>query len=118
MNFVRDVVDAADPAKLALVAVSRDGERRVITFGEVSDRAARLAGTLVAHGVGRGDVVLTVVGNRPEWVYAMLACWRIGAVAQPCTEQLRPAELRARVEMLEPRGVVADLRDADLVAAA
>ena len=33
MNFVRDVVDAADPAKLALVAVSRDGERRVITFG-------------------------------------------------------------------------------------
>jgi len=118
MNFVRDVVDAADPAKLALVAVSRDGERRVITFGEVSDRAARLAGTLVAHGVGRGDVVLTVVGNRPEWVYAMLACWRIGAVAQPCTEQLRPAELRARVEMLEPRGVVADSRDADLVAAA
>ena len=109
MNFVRDVVDAADPAKLALVAVSRDGERRVITFGEVSDRAARLAGTLVARGVGRGDVVLTVVGNRPEWVYAMLACWRIGAVAQPCTE---------RVEMLEPRGVVADSRDADLVAAA
>jgi acyl-coenzyme A synthetase/AMP-(fatty) acid ligase len=118
MNFVRDVVDAADPAKLALVAVSRDGDRREVTFGEVSDRAARLAGMLGARGVGRGDVVLTVVGNRPEWVYAMLACWRIGAVAQPCTEQLRPADLRARVATLEPRGVVADTRDADLVAAA
>jgi acyl-coenzyme A synthetase/AMP-(fatty) acid ligase len=62
--------------------------------------------------------VMTVIGNTPEWAYAMLACWRIGAVAQPCTEQLRPADLRARLEKLEPRTVVADPRDADLVAAA
>jgi acyl-coenzyme A synthetase/AMP-(fatty) acid ligase len=92
MNFVRDVVDVADPARTALVAVSRDGERREVDFGEVSDRAARLAGTLAARGVRKGDVVMTVVGNRPEWAYAMLACWRLGAVAQPCAEQLRPAD--------------------------
>jgi acetyl-CoA synthetase len=67
--------------------------------------------------VGRGDVVMTVVGNRPEWAYAMLACWRLGAVAQPCTEQLRPADLRARMEMVEPRALVADARDLDLVTA-
>jgi acyl-coenzyme A synthetase/AMP-(fatty) acid ligase len=115
MNFVRDVVDAADPSKPALVAVSREGERREIGFGEVSDRAARLAGTLAARGVGKGDVVITVVGNRPEWVYAMLACWRLGAVAQPCTEQLRPADLRARMEQVAPRAVVADERDLELV---
>jgi acyl-coenzyme A synthetase/AMP-(fatty) acid ligase len=59
-----------------------------------------------------------VVGNRPEWAYAMLACWRIGAVAQPCTEQLRPADLRARIDKVEPRVVVADVRDLDLVAGA
>jgi acyl-coenzyme A synthetase/AMP-(fatty) acid ligase len=118
MNFVRDVVDVADPSKPALVAVSREGERREIGFGEVSDRAARLAGTLAARGVGRGDVVITVVGNRPEWVYAMLACWRLGAVAQPCTEQLRPADLRARMDQVAPRAVVADGRDVDLVSGA
>ena len=118
MNFVRDVVDVADPSKPALVAVSREGERREIGFGEVSDRAARLAGTLAARGVGRGDVVITVVGNRPEWVYAMLACWRLGAVAQPCTEQLRPADLRARMDQVAPRAVVADERDVDLVGGA
>jgi acetyl-CoA synthetase len=118
MNFVRDVVDAADPAKLALVAISREGERREITFGEVSDRAARLAGTLHARGIGRGDVVLTVVGNRPEWVYAMLACWRIGTVPQPCIEQLRPVDLRSRIDKLEPRAIVAEARDAHLVTAA
>jgi acetyl-CoA synthetase len=115
MNFVRDVVDVADPSKLALVAISREGERREIPFGEVSARTAHLAGTLAARGVGKGDVVVTVVGNRPEWVYAMLACWRLGAVAQPCTEQLRPADLRARFEQVAPRAVIADARDTELV---
>src|SRR5215207_633019 len=117
MSFVREVVDAAEPSRLALVAIARDGERREVTFGEVADRSARMAGALAARGVGAGDVVMTVVGNRPEWSYAMLACWRIGAVAQPCSEQLRPADLRARMEAVEPAAVVADERDLDLVAA-
>ena len=55
---------------------------------------------------------MTLIGNRPEWVYAMVACWRLGAVALPCTEQLRPADLRARIEQVEPRAFVADERDA------
>ena len=117
MSFVADVVDAADPSRPALVAISAEGDRREISFGEVADRSARLAGALAERGVGRGDVVMTVVGNRPEWAYAMLASWRLGAVSQPCTEQLRPADLRARIEIVEPRAVVADARDLDLVAA-
>ena len=117
MSFVGDVVDAADRSRLALVAIAGDGERREISFGEVADRSARLAGALAERGVGRGDVVMTVVGNRPEWAYAILASWRLGAVAQPCTEQLRPADLRARMEAVEPRAVVADARDLELVTA-
>jgi acetyl-CoA synthetase len=117
MSFVRDVVDAAEPSRLALVAIARDGRRRELSFGEVSDRSARMAGALAARGVGAGDVVMTVIGNRPEWACAMLACWRIGAVAQPCSEQLRPGDLRARMEAVEPAAVVADRRDLDLVAA-
>jgi len=117
MSFVGGVVDAAEPSRLALVAVGRDDERRELSFGEVADRSARLAGTLAARGVGTGDVVMTVIGNRPEWAYAMLACWRIGAVAQPCTEQLRPADLRARMDSVDPRAVVADARDLELVEA-
>jgi acyl-coenzyme A synthetase/AMP-(fatty) acid ligase len=117
MNFVAEFVDAAEPSRLALVAIGEDGDRREVSFGEVADRSARMAGALAARGVGPGDVVMTVVGNRPEWAYAMLACWRIGAVAQPCAEQLRPADLRARMEKVEPAAVVADVRDLDLVAA-
>src|SRR5215218_687042 len=118
MSFVSEVVDAAAPSRLALVAIAREGDRREISFGEVADRSARMAGALVASGVRTGDVVMTVVGNRPEWAYAMLACWRLGAVAQPCTEQLRPADLRARMDAVEPRAVVADSRDLELVEAA
>ena len=85
MNFARDVVDAAPRERTALVALAGEGPRREIAFGEVSDRSARLAGWLLARGIGPGDVVMTIIGNRPEWVYAMVACFRIGAVALPCT---------------------------------
>ncbi|MGE5636655.1 MAG: AMP-binding protein, partial [Nocardioidaceae bacterium] len=46
------------------------------------------------------------------------ACFRLGAVALPCTEQLRPADLRLRVEAVRPDLVLADERDADTVRAA
>ena len=118
MNFASDVVDSRDPSATAVVSLTREGDRLTQTFGDVSDRAARLAGTLLTRGVTRGDVVMTLIGNRPEWVHAMVACWRIGAVAMPCTEQLRPADLRRRIELAEPRVVVADERNAELVTAA
>ena len=110
MNFARDVVDSAPRGRLGLVALG-DGSRREITFGEVSDRSARLSGWLVSQGIGPGDVVMTVIGNRPEWVYAMVACFRIGAAALPCTEQLRAADLAMRIERTAPRLVLCDERD-------
>jgi acyl-coenzyme A synthetase/AMP-(fatty) acid ligase len=117
VNFAVDVVEAAPADRLALVAIARDGERSEVSFAEVADRSARLAGALAARGVGRGDVVMTLVGNRPEWVYAMVACFRIGAVALPSTEQLRPNDLRARFDRVEPRLVIADRRNLDTIEA-
>ncbi len=117
MNFALDVVEKAPRARTALIALSRDGSRREITFAEVADRSARLAGTLAARGVGRGDVVMTLVGNRPEWVYSMVACFRMGAVVLPCSEQLRPKDLRERMERVDARAVVVDERNLETVEA-
>jgi acyl-coenzyme A synthetase/AMP-(fatty) acid ligase len=111
MNFAAEVLDAAPPGRLALVELARDGSRREWRFGEVAERSARLAGTLAARGVGRGDVVMTVIGNRPEWVFAMAACFRLGAVVLPCTEQLRAKDLRLRVADARPSLILADERD-------
>ncbi len=112
MNFARDVVDAAPPHKRALVERSRDGGRREWTFGEVAEQGARMAGTLAAHGVERGDVVMTLIGNRPEWVFTMLACFRTGAVALACNEQLRAKDLQQRIDAADPAVIVADARNA------
>jgi acetyl-CoA synthetase len=116
MNFAAEIVDAAPPQRLALVELARDGGRREWSFGEVAERSARLAGTLQAHGIGRGDVVMTVIGNRPEWVLTMLACFRIGAVVLPCTEQLRAKDLELRVLQAEPALILADERNLDQLA--
>src|SRR3954463_6806788 len=117
-SFVRNVLDAAPATGLALVELPRDGARREWTFGELAEASRRAAGTLTARGAGRGDVVMTLIGNRPEWVIAMLACFRLGAVALPCTEQLRPKDLRFRLDVTPPVLVVCDERDADALAAA
>jgi acetyl-CoA synthetase len=111
VNFARDVLDWLPPQELALLELARDGTRREWTFGEVSERSARLAGALQARGVKRGDVVMTLIGNRPEWVLAMCACFRIGAVALSCTEQLRAKDLRLRLGVTRPALVIADERN-------
>ncbi len=112
MNFARDVVEAAPPDRLALVALGRDGSRREWHMGEVARCARTLAFQLAERGVGRGDVVLTLLGNQPEWVITMVACFRQGHVVLPCTEQLRAKDLRLRLDVAQPALVVADERNA------
>jgi acyl-coenzyme A synthetase/AMP-(fatty) acid ligase len=118
VNFTRDILARRDTGERALVELARDGARREWSFGEVEDRGARLAGALRALGVERGAVVMTLIGNRPEWVLSMLACFRIGAVVLPCTEQLRAKDLRLRIDAARPRLIIADERNrAELEAA-
>jgi acyl-coenzyme A synthetase/AMP-(fatty) acid ligase len=111
MNWAHDTVESADPGRLALVERSRDGERREWTFGEVASAARTLAARLDELGVRRGDVVMTLVGNIPDWVAAMVACFRQGYVVLPCTEQLRAKDLALRIATASPALVVADERN-------
>ena len=111
MNFARDVVDAAAPGRRAIVEITREGRRREWSFGEISERSSRLAALFEAHGVQRGDAVMTVIGNRPDWVLTLVACFRIGAIALPCNEQLRAKDLRLRLEAARPRLIIADERN-------
>jgi acetyl-CoA synthetase len=111
MNFARDVVEKAPGERLALIELDREDRRREWSFREVSERSARLASTLQAHGVTRGDVVMTLIGNRPDWVFTMVACFRIGAVALACNEQLRAKDLRMRIDAAAPALIVVDERN-------
>jgi acetyl-CoA synthetase len=111
VNFSRDVLERLPADDTALVELTREGSRRTWTFAEVGARSASLAGSLRARGLARGDVVMTLIGNRPEWVLAMCACFHIGAVVLPCTEQLRAKDLRRRIAVAEPSLILADERN-------
>ncbi len=117
-NFARDVLDAAPAGDHALLEIARDGSHRRWSFGEVAERSQRMAAALTGRGVRRGDVVMTLIGNRPEWVFAMMACFRLGAIVLPCNEQLRAKDLRLRIDVAQPALVIADERNrAELEAA-
>ncbi len=118
MNFIARLIDDAAADGRALVAIDERGERSEVTFGAIAERSARLNGRLAALGLVRGDVVVTLIGSRPEWVYAMCGCLRGGLVVLPCAEQLRAADLAKRLEISGARAVITDARNLTTVQAA
>jgi len=100
------------------VTLSATGERAEWTFGALFRESGALSATFARHGVGRGSVVLTVLGNRIEYVLTILACLRVGAVALPCSEQLRPKDLALRMARAQSSLVLCDERNRDAVDAA
>jgi acetyl-CoA synthetase len=103
VNFIEDVMERAPASTLGIVAIDAWGDRREWHFGELIARSAGLSGAMAARGVERGDAVMTMAGSRIEWVLAMLACFRMGAVAMPCNPQLRRKDLEVRVRGANPK---------------
>ncbi len=101
MNFI-ELMEGSPASRLGIVAVDGEGKRRNWYFGELIACSAGLSGAFAARGVRRGDVVMTLVGNRIEWVLSLLACWRMGAVALPCNTQLRRHDLAVRFAAANP----------------
>jgi acyl-coenzyme A synthetase/AMP-(fatty) acid ligase len=108
VNFIEDVMERSPASRLGVVAVDGEGSRRDWYFGELIACSAGLSGAFAARGVKRGDVVMTLVGNRIEWVLALLACWRMGAVALPCSTMLRRQDLALRFTAADPKLCVAE----------
>jgi acyl-coenzyme A synthetase/AMP-(fatty) acid ligase len=112
-NFTSNVLDVLPGESRGLVALARDGSRSEWTFDAVKEVSSRFAGALQDRGVHKGDVVLTFMGNTPEWVFTLTACWRIGAVAMPCNTQLTAHDLAKRIELIRPKLCVVDAPRAD-----
>ncbi|MDQ3874201.1 MAG: AMP-binding protein [Actinomycetota bacterium] len=96
-NFTRDVVDMlADQDGKALLFVDSRGGVKELGFADVAGRTNRWANLLRRFGLDRGDRLLVLVGKKPDWHAVMLAALKIGAVAIPCSEQLRGRDLAFR----------------------
>jgi acetyl-CoA synthetase len=105
-NFVRDDLAARAAADRALVVLSADGSHQEWTFGDVHAATGGAAAQLAEAGVGRGDVVLCLVGNGIDYVLVLLACQHLGAVLLPCSEQLRAKDIALRCARARPTLIV------------
>jgi long-chain acyl-CoA synthetase len=86
--MLRESVDAAPDAE---AIVELDGPR--VTYTELWDRAARVAGGLRESGVGRGDRVAIRYGNGLDWVLAFLGTLMAGGVAVPVNTRFTETEV-------------------------
>jgi acyl-coenzyme A synthetase/AMP-(fatty) acid ligase len=103
VNLIEDLMERSPASRLGIVSIDAEANRRDWYFGELVAKSAGLSGAFAARGVRRGDVVMTLVGNRIEWVLSLLACWRMGAVALPCNTMLRRHDLEHRVSAANPK---------------
>lgn len=72
------------------------------TYCELMIASERLARALLSHGVRHGDRVVLHMSNRPEIVFALYACFRIGAIACPMNLRFKTPELREMFKRLRP----------------
>ncbi|WP_143684282.1 AMP-binding protein, partial [Streptomyces diastatochromogenes] len=89
----------------------RDG-RRGVTWAQLDQRTARIAGHLQRLGVRRGDRVAFCLSNRVEMVESCLAAVRAGAVGVPLDPGAADGEL---AHVLDDSGAVAIVIEAALL---
>lgn len=82
---------AADPARAQRLAVVVEGTP--YTYGQLWQAASRLAGTLQARGVGRGDRVALYLDNTWPCVVAIFATWLAGGVLLVINPQTKADKL-------------------------
>lgn len=83
------------------------GAKAEISYAELTERVAKLAGALAAKGVSKGDRVLIYMPMVPEALEAMLACARLGAVHSVVFGGFAANELAVRINDATPKAVIA-----------
>ncbi|RAI45452.1 class I adenylate-forming enzyme family protein [Rhodoplanes roseus] len=102
---------AAMPDGLALTA----GERRS-TWRDLATGTAQFADSVRRAGIGQGERIGILAGNRPEAVVAYLGGIAAGCVAVPLPSSLRRADLARLIEDCAPALLVADEAGAEAMA--
>jgi acyl-CoA synthetase (AMP-forming)/AMP-acid ligase II len=88
VHMLRASVEA-DPAAAALVELGGGS----LAYGQLWERAARVAGGLRAAGVGRGDRIAIRLPNGIDWVLAFFGAQLAGAIAVPVNTRFTDDEV-------------------------
>jgi acetyl-CoA synthetase len=110
-NWAIDWFDAelalgAGGARTALKIVGEHAA--ALSFAELSERSNRVANGLRALGLGPGDRILLMLGNRTALWETLLAAMKLGVVTIPASTLLTPDDLASRIAQADVRAVVAE----------
>jgi len=108
----------SQPHKPALISVTADGRRTVVTYRQLDAMANRCAHAFAHLGVIRGDRVAVMARNRIETVAAYYGALKLGAAYTGVNSWYRPEEAAYQLGHAEPRVVLADQAAAPVIDAA
>lgn len=109
-NFGYDVIDEIarlDPDRRALVWVNEAGEEHTFTYSELMKKSNQTANMLLAHGIKKGDKVISVLKRHYQFWFLTIALCKIGAVIIPATNQLMKKDYTYRFKAADVKYVVA-----------
>ena len=86
-----EILRRAAAERPGLVATSFLGAD--LTFGEIKEKADRLATALARHGIAKGDRVGIMLPNCPPYVFAVFAVLRLGATVVNINPAYTPPEV-------------------------
>ena len=96
-NIAHDICDRHPADRTALFYEDAAGNESRYTFGDFKTKSNRLASTLRAAGVSRGDRVAVLLPQMPETISAHLATYKLGAITVPLTVLFRQDALLHRL---------------------
>lgn len=110
INTCWNAVDRHVPERGDQPAIIHDspvtGAKTAITYAELQEKVARLAGALAAKGVTKGDRVIVYMPMVPEALIAMLAIVRIGAIHSVVFGGFASNELAIRIDDCRPKAIL------------
>ena len=90
----------------AMIWLSREDERRALSYGDLARMSSRFANLLVDRGLEKGARVFVAMGRRPELYAAALGTLKAGMVFTPLFAAFGPEPIRTRMEIGEANVLV------------
>ena len=118
-NIGVDVCDrwaAQEPDRLAILHVRPDGRDEQITYGWLRETSNRLANTLRARGINRGDRVAILLPQSPEVAAVHIAIYKLGAVALPLAVLFGTDALSYRLQNSGAAALITNARGVERIA--